>query len=405
MRAYDFETVRPRRGMGSFKWDEMTKVPSMPEDIIPFSLADMELLNPPEIIEGLKAFLDRTVLGYAMPTEEYKRTVKDWMLRRHGWSIETEWLKDAPGVINAFFTAVKAFTEEGDGVMLMTPVYYPMYYAIQRNNRVLVDNKLVINGDRYEIDFDDFERKAKDPNTKLLILCSPHNPTGRVWTPEELTRIGRICVDNGVLIVADEIHHDLIMPGYRHTVFASLSDEFAQHSITCTAPSKSFNLAGMQTSNIVIPNKAIRDVYWKEVLTTEGNPKCNILGMEACRLAYEHCGNWLDQLISLVDTNRKIIVDFLNSELPEIKVFRLEGTYLLWMDFNGLGIECRELARILREEANLFFDEGFIFGRQGEGFERWNLACPTKYIEEALARLKRTIDAVSKKDLLKEPVC
>ncbi|MFA6508421.1 MAG: aminotransferase class I/II-fold pyridoxal phosphate-dependent enzyme, partial [Treponemataceae bacterium] len=338
MREYDFETVRPRPGMGSFKWDEMAKISELASDVIPFSLADMELLNPPEIIEGLKAFLDSTVLGYAMPTEAYKNTVKAWMLRRHGWKIETEWLKDAPGVINAFFTAVKAFTQEGEGVMLMTPVYYPMYYAIQRNTRVLVDTRLVVNGDRYEIDFDDFERKAKDPNTKLLILCSPHNPTGRVWTPEELTRIGRICIDNGVLIVADEIHNDLIMPGFHHTVFASLSDEFAQHSITCTAPSKTFNLAGMQTANIIIPNKEIRDAYWKEVLTTEGNPKCNILGLEACRLAYENCEEWLEQLICLVDSNRKIIVDFMEREFPRIKVFRLEGTYLLWMDFNGLGI-------------------------------------------------------------------
>ncbi|MFH2113199.1 MAG: MalY/PatB family protein [Spirochaetota bacterium] len=405
MRQYDFETVIKRHGTGSLKWNEMTQYPQSAEGVIPFSLADMELLNPPEIIQGLKAFLDRSVLGYAMPTEAYKNTVKAWMLRRHSWKIETEWLKDAPGVINAFFTAVKAFTEEGEGVMLMTPVYYPMYYAIQRNNRVLVETKLVISRDRYEIDFDDFERKATDPNTKLLILCSPHNPTGRVWTPEELAKIGSICVDNRVLIVVDEIHNDLIMPGFRHTVFASMSEELARHSITCTAPSKTFNLAGMQTANIVIPDKEIRDTYWKEVLTTEGNPKCNILGMEACRLAYELCGEWLDQLIALVDVNRKLIVDFLNKEFPQIKVFRLEGTYLLWMDFNGLGIECHELARLLKDNANLFFDEGFIFGSQGEGFERWNLACPTKYIQEALDRLKRTLDKVPKNVRSKEPVC
>ena len=394
MKQYDFETVIKRFGTGSFKWDEMTKVSHLGPDVIPFSLADMELLNPPEIISGLKAFLDSSVLGYGMPTDVYRKTIQKWIFLRHNWKIETEWLKDSPGVINAFFTAVKAFTREGDGVMLMTPVYYPMYSAIKRNKRVLVDNKLLIKGDHYEIDFNDFEEKAKSADTKLLILCSPHNPTARVWAPEELMKIGRICIDNGIMIVADEIHNDLIMPGYRHTVFASLSEEFAQHSITCTAPSKTFNLAGLQTSNLVIPNKKIRNAYWNEVLTTEGNPKCNILGMEACRLAYEHCEEWLEQVIKLIDTNRQVIVDFLKREFPQIKIFRLEGTYLLWMDFNGLGIECHELSRILKEKANLFFDEGFIFGQQGEGFERWNLACPTKYIYYALDRLKKTLKSL-----------
>jgi cystathionine beta-lyase len=391
VKHYDFETVIKRYGVGSFKWDEMAKYSNVGEDVIPFSVADMEFKNPPEVVEGLKRFLDQIVLGYASPTEAYQKTVQDWMLRRHNWQIKTEWLKDAPGVINAFFTAVKAFTKEGEGVMLMTPVYYPMYFAIQRNNRVLVDNRLATNGDHYEIDFDDFEKKAKDANTKLLILCSPHNPTGRVWTVDELTKIGRICIDNQVLIVADEIHNDLIIPGYHHTVFASIGAEFARHSITCTAPSKTFNLAGLQTSNIIIPDEKIRETYWKEVCTTEGNPKCNILGMEACRLAYENCGEWLDRVIEIINTNRKVVTEFINREFPQIKVFRLEGTYLLWMDFNSLGIECHELARILKEEANLFFDEGFIFGDQGAGFERWNLACPTNNIYAALERLKTTL--------------
>ena len=275
--------------------------------------------------------------------------------------------------------------------MLMTPVYYPMYYAITRNNRLLVDNPLVIRGDRYEIDFDDFEKKAKEPNTKLLILCSPHNPTGRVWTREELTRIGNICAANNVTVVSDEIHSDLILPGYKHIPFASICSEFAEISLTCTAPSKTFNLAGMQTANTIIPNETLRSRYWTEVKTTEGNPKCNILGLEACRLAYENCEEWLDQVLALIETNRKTVVDFIGRELPKIKIFRLEGTYLLWMDCNGLGIAHNELARILKEEANLFFDEGDIFGAQGEGFERWNLACPTRYIEQGLERMKTAL--------------
>lgn len=391
MKQYDFETVIKRRGVGSGKWDEMSKY-EVGEDVIPFSVADMEFKNAPEITEGLKSYIDSTVLGYAMPTDAYKSAVKGWLSRRHGWDIEKSWIRDMPGVIAAFFTAVKAFTKEGEGVMLMTPVYYPMYFAIQRNNRVLVDNKLKNCGDHYEIDFEDFEAKAKDPNTKLLILCSPHNPTGRVWTREELTKIGKICVENNIIVVSDEIHNDLVMPGYKHTVFASICDEFAQISLTCTAPSKTFNLAGLQTSNVIIPNDKLRETFFEEVCTTEGNPKCNILGLEGCRLAYENCGEWLDQVLEIINTNRKVIIDFLAKEFPKIKVYNLEGTYLLWMDFSELGIEYMELAKILREDASLFFDDGYIFGDQGAGYERWNLACPTKYINEGLERLKTALN-------------
>lgn len=393
MKKYDFETVSPRYGMGSGKWDEMKKLnPDTADDVIPFSVADMELQIAPEIKEGLKKFIDTTILGYAGQSDVYRASVCRWMEKRHDWKIEPEWIQETQGVVDAFFTAVKAYTKEGEGIMLMTPVYYPMYMAISNNNRVLVDNKLIRRGNTYEIDFEDFEAKAKDPNTKLLILCSPHNPTGRVWTLEELTRIGRICIDNGVLIVSDEIHFDLISPGHKHTVFASISDEFAQHSVILTAPSKTFNIAGLKTSNIIIANSKLRETFVKELKTTSGHPACNILGYEACRIAYDNGGEWLDQVIDLIDKNRKIITEFLSKEFPQIQVMDMQGTYLLWLDLGGLGIECRELERILRREAQLFFDEGYIFGKAGECFERWNLACPTKYIYDGLSRLKTTLD-------------
>lgn len=392
MRKYDFETVINRENAGSAKWDEIKNTLGyIPEDVIPFSVADMEFVTMPEIVDGLKDFLDKNVLGYAKPTDDYKKAVKSFMKRRHDWDIETDWIRDTHGVINAFFTAVKAFTKEGEGVMLMTPVYYPMYMAISRHNRVLVENKLVRVGNSYEIDFEDFEKKAKDENTKLLILCSPHNPSGRVWKKEELERIGRICIDNGVLIVSDEIHFDLVTPGYHHIVFASISEEFAQHSIICTAPSKSFNLAGLQTSNVVIANEELRKLYVKEMEKDDGNPKCNILGLEGCRLAYEYGDEWLNQVNEVIDTNRRMVIDFMEKEFPQVQVMELEGTYLLWMDFNGLGIECHELARILKEEAYLFFDEGYIFGEAGSGFERWNLACPTSYVKAGLERMKTAL--------------
>jgi len=392
MKKYNFETVCRRYGIGSGKWADMRNVnPDIGEDVIPFSVADMELENPPEVIEGLKKFLDHTVMGYAMPTQKYLESVCSWMKRRHGWEIKPDWIKDTHGVIDAFFTAIKAYTKEGDGVMLMTPVYYPMYMGIERNRRVLVENKLINRNGRYEIDFEDFEAKAKLPDTKLFILCSPHNPASRVWTKEELTRIGRICIDNGILIVSDEIHFDLIMPGYHHTVFASISDEFAQNCVICTAPSKTFNLAGLQTSNIIIPDADLRERFWTEVCTTSGNPKCNILGYEACRLAYTGSEDWLDQCIGLIDRNRKTVTDFMAAEFPAIRITPMEGTYLLWMDFRSLGIDSQRLSQILRMEAQLFFDDGIVFGEAGNGFERWNLACPARYIEAALIRLKNTL--------------
>ena len=385
---YDFETVIRREKAGSGKWNEIKQTLGFfPENVIPFSVADMEFTMVPEVREGLKKFLDEGVMGYANMTDEYREAVVSWMERRHSWKIRPEWIRDTPGVINAFFTAVKAFTKPGEGVMLMTPVYYPMYAAASRHDRVLVDNPLIRDGDTYHIDFEDFERKAADPNTKLLILCSPHNPSGRVWTREELERIGRICLDNQVLVVSDEIHCDLLSPGYRHIPFGSLGEEFAMHSIICTAPSKTFNLAGLQTANVIIPNEELRNTFYKEQQKDDGNPKCNILGLEGCRLAYTHGEAWLEACLKVIDANRHLITDFLAREFPRVQVMRLEGTYLLWMDFSPLGIECHELARILKEEAYLFLDEGFIFGDAGAGFERWNLAAPTKYVEEALERL------------------
>ncbi|MDO5346786.1 MAG: MalY/PatB family protein [Lachnospiraceae bacterium] len=389
---YNFETIRPRYDVNSFKWNEMKEaVPDLEEGIIPFSIADMEFETAPEIVAGLKAYLDRYVLGYSNPTDRFKESVVQWMKNRHHWEVKKEWMLFTHGIVSAFYMAVHVFTEPGDGVMLMTPCYYPMYHAIENNNRVLVNNAMIQNGDHYEIDFDDFEKKAKDPKTKLLILCSPHNPTGRVFTREELTRIGRICIDNHVMICDDEIHNDLIMPGYEHIVFGSISKEFAEHSMICIAPSKTFNLAGLQTSTILIANPEIRERFLQYQCRDTDAPKCNVLGYEANRIAYEECGGWLDECIQVINRNRMIIEEFFSRELPQIKVTRLEATYLLWMDFREFGIEAKKLSRILRVEGHLFFDDGYMFGQQGTGFERWNLACPTSYIQAALIRLKKAL--------------
>ena len=386
---YDFETVRKRFNTGSMKWNEMVKHGvKETEDIIPFSVADMEFVTPPEIVEALKRELDTSIMGYENPTPEYLATVCSWMKSRRNWDAKPEWILPSSGVVNAFFQAVRTYTNDGDGVMIMTPVYFPMSMAIDSTHRKLVDNQLINTGTSYEIDFDDLERKASDPDTKMLILCSPHNPTGKVWTREELTRIGEICLKHDVLVVSDEIHFDLIMPGHVHTVFASISDEFAQNCLVLTAPSKTFNIAGLQTSNIFVPNPKLREKFLASLRLSNPNPKCNILGYVACEAAYKHCAEWLDECLSVIDTNRKVVCDFMAREFPAVKVHELEGTYLLWLNLNGLGLSYKEIERINHEEARLFFDEGYVFGKQGEGFERWNLACPTRYIHEALARMK-----------------
>lgn len=392
---YNFETIRPRMDCNSFKWNEMKPyLTEEDEDIIPFSIADMEFEMAPEIIEGIKSYIDRYVLGYSNPTEGFWNSVKTWMKERHNWEVEREWMLNTAGIVNAFYLAVNVFTKPGEGVILMTPCYYPMYHAVTRNGRVLVDNPMINCGDHYEIDFEDLERKAKDENTKLMILCSPHNPTGRVFTREELERIGRICIDNGVMICDDEIHNDLIMPGYHHTVFASISEEFAQHSMICTAPSKTFNLAGMQTSTIIIPNQELREKFHDYQCANTDNPKCSVLGYVANQAAYEHCGPWLDECLKIIYHNYQVITEFLEREIPQVKVTKLEGTYLMWMDFRAFSVDAKELGERMRRDGKLFFDDGYVFGEQGAGFLRWNLACPTRYIVEALERLKKVTDTL-----------
>ena len=390
--SYDFQSLHTRFNKGSFKWNELAEYGIKPEEnIIPFSVADMEFVTAPEIIQAIKHELDSSIMGYANATQEYYQSVCNWIKTRHGWEAKPEWILPSHGIVDAFFAAVRAYSKPGDGVILNTPVYYPMYSAINLQGRRLVENPLINKGNRYEIDFEDLEQKAKDPGTTLLILCSPHNPCGRVWTREELTRVGEICLKNNVLVISDEIHFDLLMPGHKHTIFASISDEFADNSIVCTAPSKTFNIAGLQTSNIFIPNENLREKFLRELQLSNPNPKCNVLGYVAGQAAYENCSGWLDEALKIIDTNRKIISDFIAREFDKkIKVYDLEGTYLLWMDFNGLGLGFKELERKNRREAKLFFDEGYLFGKAGEGYERWNIACPTKYIHAALERLKGT---------------
>jgi len=393
---YDFKTVVNRHNTGSAKYEQMMEWnPNVGEEIVPFSVADMELKNPPEIIRGLKDYLENTILGYTVPTEDYYKAVIGWMKKRHNWDIEEDWISLSPGVVSAFYAAVREFTDPGDGVILMTPAYYPFYASIERNERALVKNPLIQKKDRYEIDYQDLEEKAKNPKNKIILFCSPHNPIGRVWKKEELQRVADICLRNNVLILSDEIHNDLVMPGYQHTVMAKLSEEVKDNIIVCTAPSKTFNLAGMQTSNIVIPNSGIKERFDQQAAST-GFHFLNIMGYKACEIAYNQCDEWLEQLIELIQTNHKELKKYMAENLPQIKVYDLEGTYLQWMDFKALGLNKDELEKLMQQEAEVFFDEGYVFGEEGEGYERMNLACPTHTMMEGLKRIKKAVDKLDK---------
>src|SRR5690554_1329610 len=276
-----------------------------------------------------------------------------WMERRHNWDVKPEWLTGSHGVVNAIFLAIRAFSSLGDGVIIMPPVYYPFYKAIELNNRKAVKNPLINTGSRYLMDFEDLEKKAKDPDNKILLFCSPHNPVGRVWTAEELKKVGEICLENDLLIISDEIHFDIIMPGYQHTVFATLSEELASNMIVCTAPSKTFNLAGLQTSNIIIPAEEIRERYNKEAVTN-GTGRLNILGYKACEIVYRECEGWLDELIELLYYNHQELKKYIKEHIPAIKVYDLEGTYLQWLDFRSFGLADDELEELMHQEAELF---------------------------------------------------
>lgn len=386
---YDFETVIDRRGTGAVKWDLMREADGIvPEGTVPFSVADMEFKNPPEIIRGLKEYLGRAVLGYTQGTDGFYEAVTGWTKRRYGWETRREWLVTTPGVVNAFFHGVRTFTEPGDGVILLTPVYYPFYNAAKRNGRVIERCPLILKDGAYAIDFELLEQLAKKPGNRLLILSNPHNPVGRVWTREELTRLGEICLRHQVFVTADEIHCDLIMPGHTFTSFASISPEFEANSMTCIAPSKTFNLAGMQASCIFIPDPGRRKAFIYETGACGQENRLGILSYESTRIAYTQCDRWLEKLIEAIDGNRLALKAFLAERCPGVLAADMEGTYLQWMDVRILGLSPREQERVMIQEGRLFFDEGSLFGPEGDGFERMNLACPRSVLMAALERFE-----------------
>lgn len=388
MKKYDFETTISKKGQGSYKWEQMYKKnPNISEEIIPLSVADMELKIAPEIIKGIKKYLESAILGYTGIYEDYYESVINWMKKRHEFEIKKEWIVTSPGVVSAIYDCVRAYTKEKDGVIIFTPVYYPFYNAIKDNNRKIVECELIENENNYyEIDFKKLERLAKKENNKLMILCSPHNPIGRVWTEEELKKIGDIALKHNIIIISDEIHFDIIMPGNKHNIFQKISKKFENITITCTAPTKSFNLAGIGISNIIIKNEKLR----KKFIIEQGKSASHVfaaLGYKACELAYTKSEKWFDEFILLIDKNQKLVNNFFENKFIGLRAPLIEGTYLQWLDFRALNLSKEELKNFMNEKAEIFMSEGYTFGKTGDGFERMNLAVPTKVIEDALNRI------------------
>ena len=386
---YDFTSRLERRGVGSFKWDLMLKDnPDLPQDVVPLSVADMEFKVAPPILDALRDYVSDGVMGYTGPTDEFYDACLGWQRRRHGWDPEREWVVLSPGVVPAFYNAVNAFTDPGDGVIVQSPVYYPFFLSIERNGRVVADNQLVLRDGRYQMDFDGLERLASDPRNKLMLLCSPHNPVGRVWTPEELRQVLDICIRHDVMLVSDEIHNDLIMPGHEHTTLLKVATEAEHdHVVVCTAPSKTFSLAGCQCSLIYVPDEDRRKEFVDQFDKGAIGGMLNTFAYPAATAAYNLCEDWLDELIQVVWANAQLVTRRLEAELPGVRVLPLEGTYLLWADFRAWGLTPDELEELMTKEALLYLDEGKLFGATGEGFERFNLACPTHVLDAAIDRL------------------
>ena len=384
---YDFTSIPDRRNCGSNKWNGAKN--ASPE-FVPLSVADMEFYPAPQIVEAIKKTAETQVLGYTSPTGEYFDAVISWMKRRHDFDVKKEWIINTPGVVDALAILIQASTKPGDGVIILTPVYYPFDMAVLAKSRKIVYSELIEKDGRYEIDYADLEKKCK--KASALLFCNPHNPVGRVWSEDELKKVAEICCRNNVFIIDDEIHHDLIMPGYEHTVMAKVGDFVLDNIAVCTAPSKTFNLAGLQCSNIIIPNSKMRA---KATACSLFNMQMglNIFAYPACIAAYNECEDWLDELITVVHENAQLVENFMAEHFPEIRVYPLEGTYLQWLDMRKLGMTHVELRRML-EKAGLYLDNGELFGPLGRGFQRINLACAKITIEKALERFKNAVEEV-----------
>jgi len=384
---YDFDNIIDRWNHGASKWETMKHVMgNAAEGMIAVSVADMDFATAPEIVAALHEEIDRLIFGYTEPTPDYYDAVIHWMQKRHHWTVEKEFIVTTPGIVSAIHYLIHALTKPGDGIIIQPPVYHPFARTITGTNRKVIANPLVNEQGQYSMDFDDLERKASLDEAKMFLFCSPHNPVGRVWTPEELERVAWICRKNDLLVVSDEIHFDIVFSPHHHHVFESFVKKTSNHCITCTSPSKTFNIAGLQVSNIMIPDKAMREKYLHTAHDC-GFHSLNCLAYRACIAAYRHAEPWLEEMLKYVQANAQLISQTLKQHLPQVVISPLEATYLMWLDFRTFKLDSLELQRRMREKAGIFFDDGFIFGEEGRQFLRFNIAYPHSVIEEVLRRI------------------
>lgn len=391
-RAYDFDTITDRRDTDCLKYD-FAKERKGRDDLLPLWVADMDFRLPEEILEDLRVRIDHGIFGYTDPGNSYYDALALWTEKHYGYRVDRKWVTIAPSVVYALASCVRAYTDPGDKVLIQQPVYYPFGEVIRDNDRVLVDSPLKEIEGHYEMDFSDLEEKLSDKELKLFILCNPHNPVGRVWTREELLQVVVLCVKHDVILVSDEIHCDFIYPGYEFTSALSMGTGYRDHLLVLHSPTKTFNIAGLQIANAIIPDKNLREKY-KRVNAANGYSQANILGLKALEAAYTKGERWHKELLQYLKGNVEFVKDHIRKYLPELRLIEPEGTYLLWIDFSGLGLTDDELETLITDRAHLWLDPGAIFGPETAQFERFNIACPRKTLEQAFKQLKEAADGL-----------
>jgi len=399
---YDFDKVIDRRNTDSVKWGTVEALFG-DKDVLPMWVADMDFPIAQPITEALRKRTEHEVYGYAKPQPSVIESVVDRLRKKYNWKIEPEWVVFTPGVVPALHAAIRAFSQPGDEVIIQSPVYYPFWSAIRTCGCHTSNNELNLIDGHYRMDFDDLENKfspreddmmPRPSRARMMILCNPHNPIGRVWSKQELIRAGEIVLKHGALMVSDEVHCELLFRGSVHIPFASISAEFQQNSITCMAPSKTFNLAGLNASSIIIPDKQIREKFNAARSGIQSGP--NVFGLVALEAAYRHGDEWLEQLLDYLQGNLEFLIEYFQKKIPKIKVIRPEGTYLVWLDCRELGMDTQELRGFIRNKAKVGLDDGFLFGPNGAGFQRINIACPRATLAEALKRIEKAVAMISK---------
>ncbi len=395
-----FDPIHPRTNTRSIKWDFYYQDGQLRQrqdgdglsrasGLIPMWLADMDFRSPPEVLDALGHWLQHGILGYTMPTDSYYQAIVDWMWRRHRWLVGPDWIITSPGVMQSISLMVQSFTQPGDRVIIQPPVFNPFAAVVENNDRVLVRNPLLLEGGRYQMDFDDLSKKAAGPAVKMLILCNPHNPVGRAWRPEELFRLAEICAHNDILVVSDEIHADIVYSWGKFTPYGSLSAQFGDRMLICSGASKSFNLPGLRTSITVIQNEGLRAQFQRALRNLNDHFGANAPGTLAMETAFQQGELWLARMLNYLEENFLYLQAFLERQLPEISIVRPDGLYLVWLDCRALGMSSEEIATVLHREAGVLLEPGDKYGPEGEGFLRINIACPRATLVDALARISR----------------